>query len=298
MAEEAHEFTGKTVDEAVAEGLSKLSVSRSEVAVEVLSKGSRGIFGIGSEPARVRITVEPARKPARPSDDATQPAAQPYAPEAITSTDETPEPEFDFEAETEAEETLERAESSAAVAAEVAAEQEASAPSPEVEAGGDVSDEELATMAAEMLGEIVRLMGFEADVVTSWQEPDDKEGAPYLMLDIEGQDLGALIGRRGETLASMQYLVRLMVNQRIRQWRNIVVDVEKYKEPRVTQLNQLALRMADQVAASGRAVALEPMPPNERRIVHLALRDHPQVYTQSSGEGDRRKVHIVPKDTV
>lgn len=298
MAEEAHEFTGKTVDEAVAEGLSKLSVSRSEVAVEVLSKGSRGIFGIGSEPARVRITVEPARKPARPSDDATQPAAQPYAPEATTSTDETPEPEFDFEAETEAEETLERAESSAAVAAEVAAEQEASAPSPEVEAGGDVSDEELATMAAEMLGEIVRLMGFEADVVTSWQEPDDKEGAPYLMLDIEGQDLGALIGRRGETLASMQYLVRLMVNQRIRQWRNIVVDVEKYKERRVTQLNQLALRMADQVAASGRAVALEPMPPNERRIVHLALRDHPQVYTQSSGEGDRRKVHIVPKDTV
>ena len=87
-----------------------------------------------------------------------------------------------------------------------------------------------------------------------------------------------------------------MVNQRIRQWKNIVVDVEKYKERRVTQLTQLALRMADQVIETGRAVALEPMPANERRIVHLALRDHPTVYTQSSGEEDRRKVHIVPRD--
>ncbi len=119
--------------------------------------------------------------------------------------------------------------------------------------GADLSDDELADVAAEMLGEIVRLMGFEAAVVASWQEDDDNDGSTYLLLDIEGEDLGALIGRRGETLANLQYLVRLMVNQRIKQWRNIVVDVEKYKERREAQLNQLALRMADQVADSGRA---------------------------------------------
>jgi spoIIIJ-associated protein len=86
-----------------------------------------------------------------------------------------------------------------------------------------------------------------------------------------------------------------MVNQRIRQWKTIVVDVDQYKERRVSQLTQLAERMADQVIKSGRAVSLEPMPANERRIVHLALRDHPTVYTQSSGEGERRKVHIVTR---
>jgi spoIIIJ-associated protein len=90
--------------------------------------------------------------------------------------------------------------------------------------------------------------------------------------------------------------VRLMVNQRIRQWKPIVVDVENYKERRISQLTQLAQRMAGQVIETGRAISLEPMPASERRIVHLALRDHPEVYTQSSGEGERRKVHIVARE--
>jgi spoIIIJ-associated protein len=158
-----------------------------------------------------------------------------------------------------------------------------------------VSDEELQSMAIDMLGEMVRLMGFDAQINAIWHEPDQPDGERYLLLDIHGHDLSALIGRRGETLAGIQYLVRLMVNQRLKSWKNIVVDVDHYKERRVTQLTQLAHRMADQVAQSGRAVSLEPMPANERRIVHLALRDHESVYTQSSGEGERRKVHIVAK---
>jgi spoIIIJ-associated protein len=167
--------------------------------------------------------------------------------------------------------------------------------------------DELAAMAIEVLSEIVSRMGFEADVVASWRSSDpgsepeeesdheDSDTEGYLLLDIEGEDVSALIGRRGETLASLQYLVRLIINQRLRQWKNIVVDVEHYKERRVAQLTQLAQRMAEQVVQSGRSISLEPMPPNERRIVHLALRDHEMVYTQSSGEGDRRKVHIVAK---
>lgn len=298
MAQDTYEFTGKTVDEAVAEGLSKLGVARSDIAVEVLSKGSRGIFGIGSEPARVRITLEPARPTIQSEEQVAPSAAEDGEPSAVDQEAEVLATAPDEErTETEsAEKTATAAKPEVAVSPEKTERRAESAADAEAKAPAEISDEELATMAAEMLGEIVRLMGFEADIVTSWQEPDDTEGSPYLLLDIEGEDLGALIGRRGETLASLQYLVRLMVNQRIKQWRNIVVDVEKYKERRVTQLNQLALRMAEQVAESGRAVALEPMPPNERRLVHLALRDHPEVYTQSSGEGDRRKVNIVPKD--
>jgi len=279
MAEQSLEFTGKTVDEAVAEGLAQLGLSRSDVSVEILSKGSRGIFGIGSEPARVRLT--PAPKPQ--TSVAPRPASQPAQPAPV-------QPPVD------------KAEAAAAVTEEVLEEEapefeEEKPAASEERTATAVSDQELAEMASDMLAEMIRLMGFEATVAASWQEPDDQEGDPYLLLDIEGQDLGALIGRRGETLASIQYLVRLMVNQRIRQWKNIVVDVEKYKERRVTQLTQLAQRMANQVVESGRAVALEPMPANERRIVHLALRDHPQVYTQSSGEDERRKVNIVPRDT-
>ncbi len=292
MVDTPHEFTGKTVDEAVAEALAKLNVSRSDVAVEVLSKGSRGIFGIGSEPARVRVTMEPVRQTAQTDEEADEvepEATTPAGEEGPTSEDVSTASTGDAEAgpdEQGAEESV-----SDAIATE-----------PETRDSDtediDLSDDELAAMASEMLSEVVRLMGFNAEVVTSWREDTDDDGSQYLLLDIEGQDLGALIGRRGETLASLQYLVRLMVNQRIKRWRNIVVDVENYKERREAQLTQLALRMADQVTDSGRAMALEPMPANERRLVHIALRDHPTVYTQSSGEDERRKVNIVPKDTV
>ena len=87
-----------------------------------------------------------------------------------------------------------------------------------------------------------------------------------------------------------------MVNQQMKEWTNITVDVEQYKERRVEQLTQLAHRMAEQVATGGRAMSLEPMPANERRIIHIALRDHPAVYTESTGEGERRKVNIVPRE--
>ncbi len=150
-------------------------------------------------------------------------------------------------------------------------------------------------MATEMLAETVRLMGFAATVTTAWHEPDADNEEPYLHLNLHGSDLGALIGRRGETLNDLQYLLRLMVNQRFHQWKNIVVDVEEYRQHRLEHLTQLALRSAEQVTNTGRPLALEPMSSNDRRILHLALRDHPSVYTESIGEGERRKVQILPK---
>jgi len=314
MPDKAYEFTGKTVDEAVAEGLSQLNVVRSDVAVEVLSKGSRGIFGIGSEPARVRIMLETGGRPTDEAPSVTpssveqqvdvSPVEESYVAEVVEETVTVVETEDSMADVGESGADRTAAESQIGESGQGSVIDAAGGLEDESENEEDadltaptMSDDELAGVAAEMLGEIVRLMGFEADVVASWQDSDEDGGSPYLRLDIEGEDLGALIGRRGETLASLQYLVRLMVNQRIKQWRNIVVDVERYKERREAQLTQLALRMADQVADSGRAMALEPMAANERRIVHIALRDHPSVYTQSSGEGDHRKVNIVPRDT-
>ena len=270
MPDSGTEFTGKSVDDAIADGLAQLGLRQDQVEIEILSRGSRGIFGLGSEPAKVRIVrlagpatpapTAPAPKPAQPAAPAPAPTPVPAAPRRVVGMEDVEE---DIPAST-----------APAVA---------------------IDDDELAALATEFLSEMVRRMGFDAQIIASWHAADNDHTGRYLLLDIHGHDLSALIGRRGETLAGIQYLVRLMVNQRIKQWKNIVVDVEQYKERRINQLTQLALRMADQVAQSGRAVSLEPMPANERRIVHLALRDHPTVYTQSSGEGERRKVHIVAK---
>lgn len=123
----------------------------------------------------------------------------------------------------------------------------------------------------------------------------DRQDGPTLVLDIRGDDLSTLIGRRGETLDGLQYLVRLLVAKELGHYINLIIDVEGYKSHRAQMLQQLAQRMAERVAATHKPAALEPMPANERRIVHLTLRDHPQVRTESVGTGENRKVTIIPK---
>jgi spoIIIJ-associated protein len=112
------------------------------------------------------------------------------------------------------------------------------------------------------------------------------------VLDIEGDDLGILIGRRGSTMAALQYLLNLMVTRKFKQHAPFAIDVDGYRQRREESLRELAFRMAERVRATGRSVTLEPMPPNERRIVHLALAKDPTVGTSSVGEGDSRKVAI------
>ncbi len=123
----------------------------------------------------------------------------------------------------------------------------------------------------------------------------DEQDEPTLVLDIHGGDLSTLIGRRGETLDGLQYLVRLLVAKELGHYLHVVLDVEGYKAHRAQMLKQLALRMAERVAATHKPAALEPMPANERRIVHLALRDNTQVRTESVGVGENRKVTIIPQ---
>lgn len=157
-------------------------------------------------------------------------------------------------------------------------------------------EESVEQIARETLQELLAKMGVKAGVsVRPEEEMPQEEDAPPFILDIMGDDLGVLIGRRGQTLQSLQYITRLIVSREVQHWVNLVVDVEKYKLRREKSLRQLAQRMAERVAFSGQPVALEPMPPNERRIIHLTLRDHSIVTTKSIGKGDRRKVTIVPK---
>jgi spoIIIJ-associated protein len=312
MAHEAHEFEGKSVEDAVAAGLSKLNMTQAQVSIEVLSKGSRGILGFGSEPARVRLTRLPESPAAPPKADDAQPAQS--SPEETTVVDVRTEaeateeelltPEID-DAFSSAETVTMNSLDSVPAITETETEQEIADEPDEIQDTDeeaepadeeDLDDKELADLASEMLLNMIELMGFNASVDAERREPDEQGNTRYLRLDIQGEDLGVLIGRRGETLTSIQYLLRLMINQRLRQWKNIVVDVEQYKERRIVQLGQLAQRMADQVAESGRPISLEPMPAGERRIVHIALRDRPDVYTASVGEDERRKVEIIPKD--
>lgn len=115
-------------------------------------------------------------------------------------------------------------------------------------------------------------------------------------INIEGDDSGLLIGRRGETLRAFQFLVgRIIARQDPDSEGRIVLDVEQYRQRRAKTLKDLAIRIADRVGLSGRSITLEPMPSNERRVIHLTLADHPQVLTESTGDGDERQVSINPK---
>ena len=214
---EALEATGKNVEEAIENGLVDLGLERHEVTVEVLAEGRGGLFGIGGEPARVRL-----------------------APVSL----ETP-------------------------------------------AGEDV------VYAQETLEELLRLMNVDATAtVRAPETPGDGVGLVKAVLDVEGDDLGILIGRRGGTMASLQYVLNLMVSRRLKHKAPFAVDVQGYRRRRETSLQDLAFRTADRVRESGRSITLEPMPASERRLVHLALAKDPTVTTTSVGEGESRKVAI------
>lgn len=171
------------------------------------------------------------------------------------------------------------------------------APQPNAPVGEADAEEKLVAVAKETLETLVRLMGVKAYVeVKRDVELPGADRVPFV-LDIQSDDdLGILIGRRAETLSALQYITRLIVGHKTKMWANFAVDVQQYRVRRGHALQNLAHRMAERVQETRRAVALEAMPPAERRIVHLALRDHPHVVTQSIGEGENRKVMILPKE--
>jgi len=254
------ETTAETVDEAVSAALRQLNASASEVLVEVLEEPSRGILGIGSKPARVRVKLlaPPAPEPSEPTPDP--------APEPVQPVDDTPVP-------TTAD-TMEATEDESA------------------EADVELTDE--TRIARDVLLELLGHMGIEGDIDVYESEPSRPgEDAP-MVLDISGEQVRELIGRRGETLNALQYITRLIASRHLQRRANIIIDADGYKSRRSDKLRQLAERMADQAVKQGRPVTLEPMPPNERRIIHMELREREDVETESTGEGSSRKVTINP----
>ena len=145
----------------------------------------------------------------------------------------------------------------------------------------------------DILQSLISLMDVSATITLVHAEQEDVGGPVF---DIDGDDSGLLIGRRGETLRALQFLVSFIASRRLGDRVNLFVDVSGYQERRYETLRSLAQRNARRVASSGREITLEPMPPNERRIVHMALADDPDVNTISDGVGDGRRVVIEPID--
>ncbi|MCS6803269.1 MAG: RNA-binding cell elongation regulator Jag/EloR [Chloroflexota bacterium] len=158
----------------------------------------------------------------------------------------------------------------------------------------EVSDEEVIETLREIVSRLLALMQIEATIAIVPTPPSVYDSSEFTV-NISGGDLGVLIGRRGETLAALQFIVNLMLAKRLGVPVRVAVDVEQYRERRMRSIQTLALRAAERVAETNRPITLEAMPPNERRIVHLALREHPTVTSQSIGEGDSRKVMVLPR---
>ncbi len=155
--------------------------------------------------------------------------------------------------------------------------------------------EEDALVGKQVLQDLLERMEVDAHVAVQRAEDDDEGDDPHWMLNISGDRVNRLIGRRGETLSSLQHIVRLICSRRLERRANIIVDAGGYKSGRSKRLRGLANRMAKQAVQQGRTITLEPMHPNERRIIHLTLRGRNDVMTQSVGEGRGRKVTIVPR---
>ena len=156
-------------------------------------------------------------------------------------------------------------------------------------------DDPALDLAATVVLELLQRMKVRAQVSASYLDAADSYDEPIVLIDILGDDLSILIGRHSETLNALQYITGLIVGKELGRWVPLMIDVQGYRQRRERQLRQLAKRMADQVMQTGRRQALEPMPANERRVIHMELRNHPQVTTESIGEEPNRKVTVLLK---
>ena len=293
---ESIEASGKSVDEAVQQALARLGRQRDEVEITVLQEPARGTFGLGSREARVRVAVRPSNAVITPEmADAILGPDSAFAEEEAYGEEEEDVGEYEDEDEDEFDEDeleeevpfltpagpvdiIDRTPIDADLTNHGALEgemQEVETPSRE-----DVE------ITVDVLQHILHYMNIRAAVQVRSTNP--------LTLNIQGinENLGLLIGRRGETLAALQLLVSLIVGHRTKHRMRIIVDAENYRERREENLRSLALRVAQQVRNYRRSIALEAMPPHERRIVHIALADSKDISTESIGEGEARRVVI------
>ena len=298
-----YEFTGKTEAEAIDQGLQELGLSIADVDVQVVEEGSKGLFGLfGSRPVKVRLTLKDSeedpladlledKKPAKKAEKkpepraekkAEKPAEKKPAPEKKPEKKAEKKPEPKAAKETEAPEKAEKP----AVKAEIRPMEK-----PEVTMipAEEITEDSPAGIAHAFLMELTKLMGVDVTIDMG----TDAEGNVYGY--INGDTLGILIGRRGETLDAVQYLTSLKVNRGREGYTRVTLDTENYRAKREDTLIRLANRMANRALRTGRKVSLEPMNPYERRIIHYALQQTEGVTTHSEGEEPNRHVVITQK---
>ena len=274
------EIIAPTVEEALSQGLSQLGLTADAVSIEVLDSGSKGLFGLGGRQVRVRLTVNP------PPGEYVPPT--PPKPKAADQTPTKPAPAKKAE--------------SAPKAREPKPARSSSPKKPEKEQAPVVvkkterhDPDPVLDTTEEVVSKLIHHLGMKAQVSAHFDESstDDRR---TIQVDVRGDNLSALIGRQAETLNAFQYVASLIVGKQTQQWVQLVVDVEGYRERREKQVRQLALRMVEQVIKTGRKATLEPMTANERRVIHIELRGHPAVTTESTGEEPHRKVVILPRE--
>ena len=257
------EIIAPTVEEAIAQGLAQLDLSADAVSVEVLDAGTKGLFGLGRHQVRVRLTVVPPG-----GADIIKTESVPTSRPEAKPTDQTQGRLAPFISPS-------------------ASQNESESP---------LEHDPLLDHTESVISKMLHLLNLEAQVSANYGAAE-RDGRRNINVDIRGNDLSVLIGRRSETLSAFQYVASLIVGKETQQFVQLTVDVEGFRDRREKQLIQMAKRMADQVSQSGRRQTLEPMPAGERRIIHIALRDHPDVKTESTGDDPYRKVTIVPKNS-
>jgi spoIIIJ-associated protein len=278
------EIIAPTVEEALLQGLSQLGLTADAVSVEVLDSGSKGLFGLGGRQVRVRLTVNPPPGEVVP---ASAPKPKPAPAKRAESTPKAKDAKPVPKAEAKPEAKPVRAEKKSA---------QVESAEPVVVKKADNRDADPVLDATEsIVSKLIYHLGMKAQVSAHYDESstDDRR---TIQVDIRGDNLSALIGRHAETLTAFQHIASLMVGKQTQQWVQLVVDVEGYRDRREKQVRQLALRMVDQVIKTGKKATLEPMTASERRTIHIELRGHPAVTTESTGEEPHRKVVILPKE--
>ena len=291
MASESayQEFTGKSVEEALKIACETFKVGLADLDFEIIAPGSKGVLGMGAEPARIvaapasaiagsapKRSTEPAPRAAAPRD------AEPRDAEPREATPRAARPERSSAPRAERPARAPRPERAPREEREPRERRERSETTPEMIAGGK-----------EILETLIKHLDFEAEIRLSGEGSES-------VLNVAGtspeavEELGNLIGRRGERLQAIQHLVNLMLSRKLGEWARVTVDIEEYRGRREAQLRALARKAGERVQETGRAVQLEPMTALERRWVHMELQGAPGLATESAGEEPERRVVVIP----
>ncbi len=291
------EKTGKNVDEAIAEALKELNITADQADIEVLDEGRKGIFGFGRKDAKVRVTVKevtvaeesaPAEKTVSEKPSAVVKAVKEAANIAVDTAVKKAEA-VKADASAAVEDLSQKAAEAKdnAVDSAISTLESLKSERPAREARKYIVNDEAIIAAKEFLQRVFTAMKIEVAMEKFINKNDGS-----VTFKLHGQDMGILIGKHGQTLDSLQYLTNLVANKTSNERVRVIIDVEDYRDRRIETLTRLANRLADKVKRTGERVALEPMNPHERKIIHMALQGDRRVTTLSEGDDPYRHVVI------